>query len=51
MEEKKGNGRGKLIVQLRLSPEEYEMLKGQAQAKGQKMASYLRTLIYEKGEK
>jgi predicted DNA binding CopG/RHH family protein len=42
--------RGKMVIQLRLTPEEYEELKRQARAKGLKYASYLRMLIYEKGK-
>lgn len=45
---KETNIDGKMLVQLRLTKEEYEMLKSQARAKGLKMASYLRSLIYEK---
>ena len=37
----------KIPVQLRLTPEEYDMLQSQAQAKGLKLAAYLRSLIYE----
>lgn len=39
--------RDKIPVQLRLTPEEYDMLHVQAKAKGLKMAAYLRSLIYE----
>jgi hypothetical protein len=37
----------KIPVQLRLTPKEYDILQSQAQAKGLKLAAYLRSLIYE----
>ena len=39
--------RDKIPVQLRLTPQEYDMLQTQAAAKGLKLAAYLRSLIYE----
>jgi hypothetical protein len=50
---KKVNGYGKYIVQLRLAPEEYEMLQLLARKKGGPgygLSTYLKTLIYEKHE-
>lgn len=45
--EPKSRDRDKIPVQIRLTPEEYDMLRSQARAKGLKLAAYLRSLIYE----
>ncbi len=45
---KKADSQGKYIVQLRLSLEEYEMLRLLANEKGLKLSSYLRMTIREK---
>ncbi len=48
MMEKKTNGYGKYIVQLRLTPEEREMLEALAKRKGLKLGPYLKMIIHEK---
>ncbi len=48
--ERKTDDYGKYIVQLRLTPEEREMLEALAKRKGLKLGPYLKMIIHEKYE-